>query len=62
MGVEYVADNGFQVIANAGYSQLWGGRNYHFAPGSVPSEKGEKALKAAFGSGIMLSVSLGKAF
>lgn len=62
VGVEYVADNGFQVIANAGYSQLWGGRNYHYRQGSVPSDKGDKAFETIFGSGIMLSVALGKAF
>ena len=62
VGVEYVADNGFQVIANAGYSVLLGGQNYHFAVDTQPSDKGEKAFKTVFGSGIMLSVSLGKAF
>jgi hypothetical protein len=62
VGVEYLADNGFLVIANAGYSQLWGGQNYHFRPGSVVSDEAEKFYKRIFGSGIMVSVSLGKAF
>jgi hypothetical protein len=62
VGVEYLADNGFLVIANAGYSQLWGGQNYHYRPGSVVSDEAVKLYKAVLGSGIMLSVSLGKAF
>lgn len=62
VGVEYLSDNGFLVIANAGYSQLWGGQNYHFRPGSAISDKTEKLYQAVLGSGVMLSVSLGKAF
>ncbi|MDQ3001367.1 MAG: hypothetical protein M3Y08_08910 [Fibrobacterota bacterium] len=62
MGVEYLADNGFLVIANAGYSQLLGGQNYHYRPGSTVSDKSEKFYKTILGSGVMLSVSLGKAF
>lgn len=62
VGVEYVADNGFQVLANAGYSVLFGGQNYHYGPSSAPSDKVDKVFKAILGSGIMLSVSLGKAF
>ena len=62
VGVEYLADNGFLVIANAGYSQLWGGQNYHYRPGSAVSDDAVKFYKRVFGSGIMLSVSLGKAF
>jgi hypothetical protein len=62
VGVEYLADNGFLVLANAGYSQLWGGQNYHFRPGAAVSDEAEKLYKAVLGSGIMLSVSLGKAF
>ncbi len=61
LGVEYLADNGFVVIADAGYSQLLGGVNYHVT-GGTPSAKADKAFKTIFGSGIMLSVSLGKAF
>jgi hypothetical protein len=41
---------------------LLGGRNYHYDAGSVPSDKGDKAFKTIFGSGVMLSVALGKAF
>lgn len=62
LGAEYLADNGFLVIANAGYSQLWGGVNFHVAEGDAASDKAMKLYKAALGSGIMLSVSLGKAF
>jgi hypothetical protein len=62
LGVEYLADNGFLVIANAGYSQLWGGINFHVAEGDAASEKAMDLYKAVLGSGIMLSVSLGKAF
>jgi hypothetical protein len=62
VGVEYLADNGFLVIANAGYSQLWGGLNFHVAEGDAASDKAIKLYKAVLGSGIMLSVSLGKAF
>ncbi|MEO6094306.1 MAG: hypothetical protein ABIW76_01045 [Fibrobacteria bacterium] len=62
LGVEYLADNGFLVIANAGYSQLWGGVNFHVAEGDAASDEAIKLYKAVLGSGIMLSVSLGKAF
>ncbi len=61
LGVEFLANNGFLVIANAGYSQLLTDTPYTITAG-VPSDKGKKALDAVFGSGIMLSVSLGKAF
>ncbi len=62
VGVEFLANNGFLVIANAGYSVLLGGKNYSFAIGSDVSDKTDKACNTIFGSGIMLSVSLGKAF
>jgi hypothetical protein len=61
LGVEYLADNGFLVIANAGYSQMLGGKNWHVASGTA-SDKSVKTFDTIFGSGIMLSVSLGKAF
>lgn len=62
VGTEYLANNGFLVIANAGYSQLLGGKNYSVASGYTASDKAKKALDTVMGSGIMLSVSLGKAF
>ncbi len=62
LGVEYLANNGFLVIANAGYSVLMGGKNYTFANGTVVSDKTDKAFQTVFGSGVLLSVSLGKAF
>jgi hypothetical protein len=52
LGVEYLADNGFLVIANAGYSQLWGGINFHVAEGDAASEKAMDLFKAVLGSGI----------
>ncbi len=61
LGVEFLANNGFLVIANAGYSQLLTDTPYKITAG-VPSNQGKKAFDAVFGSGIMLSVSLGKAF
>ncbi len=62
VGLDYLADNGFLILANAGFSALLGGKNFAFSSGTVVSEKTEKTFKTVFGSGIMLSVSLGKAF
>jgi hypothetical protein len=62
LGLDYMAGNGFLVIANAGYSSLLGGKNYVVKSGETASDKAEKVFDLAFGSGIMLSVSLGKAF
>ena len=61
LGTEFLAGNGFLVIGNVGYSVLLSADPYEVASGS-PSKKATKALDAAFGSGPMLSVSLGKAF
>lgn len=61
LGVEFLANNGFLVMANAGYSQLLTSKPYVMTDGT-PSDKTKKALDAIFGSGILLSVSLGKAF
>lgn len=61
LGFEFLANNGFLVIANVGYSQLLGGKYYKVTSGTL-SEKGGKAFDFVFDSGILLSVSLGKAF
>jgi hypothetical protein len=61
LGVEFLANNGFLLIANAGYSALLTNTPYEITDG-VPSDKGKKTLDLLFGSGIMLSVSVGKAF
>jgi hypothetical protein len=61
LGTEFLANNGFLVIANAGFSVLLGGKPYSVTQGA-PSKKALKTFDTIFGSGIMLSVSLGKAF
>ncbi|MBW8887845.1 MAG: hypothetical protein JF616_08830 [Fibrobacteres bacterium] len=61
LGVEFLANNGFLVISNLGYSQLLSDKPYEITEG-VASDKGKKVLDTVFGSGLMLSVSLGKAF
>jgi hypothetical protein len=61
LGFEFLANNGFLVIANAGYSQLLTDDPYEMTDGT-PSEKGKNVLDLVFGSGIMLSASVGKAF
>jgi hypothetical protein len=58
VGSEYQAGNGFLVIANAGYSFLLNGKSYEFTAGA-PSDKAIKTFDTIFGSGVMLSVSLG---
>jgi hypothetical protein len=62
VGVEFMADNGFLVIATAGYSTLLGDKIYTVSEETPASDKAIKAFDTIFGSGIMLSVSLGKAF
>lgn len=62
VGVEFMADNGFLVIATAGYSTLLGDKLYTVSDGFTASEDAIKLFDTVFGSGIMLSVSLGKAF
>lgn len=62
VGVEFMADNGFLVIATAGYSTLLGDQVYTVSSATPASDKAIKAFDTIFGSGIMLSVSLGKAF
>lgn len=61
LGSEFLAGNGFLVVFNVGYSLLLGGDPYEFTSGS-PSKQAKKVFDAVFGSGPMLSVSLGKAF
>lgn len=61
LGADYLADNGFLVLAEIGWSSLLTDHPYTLVRGT-PSEKGTKALNIAFGSGLMLAVSLGKAF
>jgi hypothetical protein len=61
LGMEFLANNGFLLIANAGYSQLLTDDPYKVTSG-IPSDQGKKVLDMVFGSGIMLSVSVGKAF
>lgn len=62
LGCEFLANNGFLLIANAGYSALLGDKNFKASNGTVISENSDKLLKVILGSGIMLSVSVGKAF
>lgn len=61
VGSEFQAGNGFLIIANAGYSILLTGDPYEFTAGA-PSDKAIKTFDTVFGSGVMLSVSLGWAF
>jgi hypothetical protein len=61
LGADFMADNGFLVIANLGWSQLLTSKPYVIVSGT-PSDQGEKVLNTVFGSGLLLSVSLGKAF
>ncbi len=60
-GVDFLADNGFLVLANIGWSQLLTNNPYTITSG-VASDQAKKAFNLEFGSGLMLSVSLGKAF
>jgi hypothetical protein len=61
LGMEFLANNGFLLLANAGYSRLLTDDPYEMTDGT-PSDKGKKVLDLVFGSGVMLSVSVGKAF
>ncbi len=61
LGVDFTANNGFMVVGSAGWSQLLSNDPYTFTSGT-PSDKAKKAYDTIFGSGILLSVSLGKAF
>lgn len=61
LGVEFLANNGFLVMGNAGYSQLLTSKPYEITVGA-PGDKTKKAFDTIFGSGIMLSISLGIAF
>ena len=61
LGVEFLANNGFLVIANLGYSKILTSNPYTLTAGTL-TEKSKTTFDTIFGSGIMLSVSLGKAF
>jgi hypothetical protein len=61
LGVDFLANNGFLVLAEIGWSQLITKMPYTIVDGT-PSQKTIKALDFTLGSGLMLSASLGKAF
>ncbi len=61
LGVDYLANNGFLFLGTVGYSMLMGGDNFTVVSGS-PSPRSQDALKLAYGSGVTLGLSFGKAF
>lgn len=61
-GLDYLAHNGFLCMGTLGYSKLLGSRNYEVLDGFTPNEKSTDVLDLMFGSGLAISVSLGKAF
>ena len=61
-GTDFLANNGFLLIANVGYSLRVGGKNYEVQSGEFPSKETNQAFRLVFGSGILLSISAGWGF
>jgi len=61
LGLDYMAHSGFLFIATIGYSMLLGGDNVEVVSGT-PSDDAQKVFDMAYGSGLGISISLGKAF
>lgn len=62
LGFDFMANNGFYWVACFGWSQLLGGQNFAWAPGSYPTSDDNSAQKLIDGSGPTLSFSGGYAF
>lgn len=61
-GLDYLANNGFLLMGTLGYSARLGGTNYKVMDGFTPADKSKDVLALMYGSGLGLTVSLGKAF
>jgi hypothetical protein len=62
LGMDYLRDDGLLFIANAGYSQSLSGNNYSVSSGYSATDRALKIFDTVYGSGLMLSFSLGKAY
>jgi hypothetical protein len=62
LGMDYLRDDGLLFIANAGYSQSLSGNNYSVSNGYTATDRTARIFDTVYGSGLMLSFSLGKAY
>jgi hypothetical protein len=62
VGFDYLAHNGFLMLGTLGYSALLRDKNYSIQDGNTVSQAYVDFLNLAFGSGIGISLSFGKAF
>jgi hypothetical protein len=62
VGTDFMANNGFMLIFNIGYSFALSDKFYTVESGYSLSDKSAKAFDFVFGSGPMLALSVGKAF